>query len=300
MTEHFVKAAAVIVLTVACGAGPGPEEGPTPWRPVHSPTTKDINALWVIAEDDIWACGAGGNILQYDGYEWRLDITAPAPDFFDVEFVSPAQGWVCGKDGWVGRRDGGEWSRVPGNVRTNDLYALHAHGAAEAWFCGSRGVVLHYLNGEWKDESPGIDEDLHGIWVVGRDRGWLAGDNGRILRRSNGTWVPVTGPVEAHYRCAFFVADDEGWFGATDGYVVHLKGGGLSKTHLPSPETVTGLYFKRDGPGYAVTRGGNIYTYSPKGGWQSWGGHDRPLFDVSFAGEDEGWAVGAAGTILRH
>jgi photosystem II stability/assembly factor-like uncharacterized protein len=303
MTKHFLKVASVIVITLACssGGGTGPGEDPMPWRPARSPTARDIHAVWAVAENDVWACGEGGNILHYDGAEWRLDITEQAPNFFDIQFVSPTAGWACGKDGWVARLENGEWKRVSGIPRTNTLYAMHARNETGAWFCGSGGTVLHYQNGEWTDESPGISEDLYGIRVVSLDKGWLVGDNGRIMKRTNGTWVRVTSPVQADYRCAFFVSEDEGWFGATDGYAIHLKGGGFSKTRLPSTETITGLYFKQDGRGFAVTKAGNIYAYSPDtASWRLWDGYNRTLFDITFSAGEHGWAVGAGGTILRH
>jgi photosystem II stability/assembly factor-like uncharacterized protein len=303
MVKHFAKTAALALLVIACssGGGTGPGDTPISWRPAHSPTAEDIHALWAVTEDDIWACGGRGNILHYDGSEWRLDITTQAPDFFDMQFVSSTEGWVCGNDGWVARHEGGAWRRVPGNVRSNALYALDAHGADEAWFCGSRGTVLHYKDGVWADESPNVSEDLFGIRVAGEDRGWAVGGNGRILKRSNGLWEQVTSPVSSDYQCAFFVDDDEAWFGASDGYAVHLKAGGLTKTRLPNAETITGLYFQSNGRGYAVTKGGNIYNYSPASRtWRLWYGHNRQLFDVTFTSEDHGWAVGAAGTILRR
>ncbi|MEE8640716.1 MAG: hypothetical protein V3T41_09935 [bacterium] len=303
MSKHFAKAAALAIIVVACssGGGSGPGETPVPWRPAHSPTAEDVHAIWVVGEDDIWACGDNGNILHYDGYEWRLDITKLAPDFFDIQFVSSSQGWVCGKDGWVSRRASGKWEEVPGNTRSNALYALDAHGAAEAWFCGSRGTVLHYKDGVWADESPNVDNDLYGIRVAGDGKGWVVGDRGRILERSGGKWEEVTSPVGSDYRCAFFVSDDEAWFGAADGFAVHLKAGGLNKTRLPNAETITGLYFHSNGRGYAVTKGGNIYSYSPATkNWRLWAGHNRQLFDITFSTAERGWIVGAAGTILRH
>jgi photosystem II stability/assembly factor-like uncharacterized protein len=303
MSKYFSIAAASALLVVACssGGGSGPEETPVPWRPVHSPTAEDIRALWVVDEDDIWACGDNGNILHYDGYEWRLDITTVAPDFYDIQFVSGSRGWVCGKDGWVACRDGGKWQRVPGNTRSNTLHALDAHGADEAWFCGSRGTVLHYKDGVWTDESPNVDNDLYGIHVVGDNKGWVVGNGGRILKRSGDEWLEVTSPVVSDYRCAFFVSEYEAWFGAEDGFVVHLKSGGLNKTRLPSAETVTGLYFHSDGRGLAVTKGGNIYAYSPESrNWRLWDGHNRQLFDIAYSTAERGWIVGASGTILRH
>jgi photosystem II stability/assembly factor-like uncharacterized protein len=303
MFKHFAKTAALALLVIACssGGGAGPDDTPVPWRPAHSPTAEDIHAIWAVSEDDIWACGEKGNILHYDGSEWRLDITTLAPDFFDISFVSSEEGWVCGKDGWVARREAGKWRQVPGNTRSSTLYALDAHGAADAWFCGSRGAVLHYQDGVWTDQSPNVGDDLHGIRVAGDDKGWVVGDNGRILKRTNGQWEQVTSPVSADYRCAFFVGDDEAWFGASGGFAVHLKAGGLTKTRLPAAETITGLYFQSNGRGYAVTMGGNIYVYSPKArSWRLWYSHNRQLFDVTFTSEERGWAVGAVGTILRR
>ena len=303
MTRYFATAAIIVVFTLACssGGGSGPGENTMPWRPVHSPTAKDIHALWPLAEDDVWACGEGGNILHYDGNEWRLDITSLAPTFFDIQMISPTTGWVCGRDGWVARLENGEWNRVAGVPRTEALYAMHAHSATGAWFCGAHGTVIHYQDGVWTDESPGISEDLYGNRVYALDKGWLVGDQGRVMKRSNGIWVPVTSPVEADYRCAFFVSEDEGWFGAADGYAVHLKSGGFSKTRLPGAETIAGLYLRQDGRGYAVTKAGNIYAYSPDtGGWRLWDGYNRQLYDITFSAGEHGWAVGAGGTILRH
>ncbi len=113
---------------------PGREE---PWE-----ITKALHAVWGAAPDDVWAVGAGGVIVHWDGVAWRY---VPSPD-----------------------------------ERLRTLWAIWGRGADEIFAAGAEGVVLRFDGGGWRVEESGTSVTLEAIAGLGA-RTFFAGGRATVL-----------------------------------------------------------------------------------------------------------------------
>lgn len=77
------------------------------WVSEPSPTTQDLYGIFGLAADRIYAVGANGTILEYDGDGWRAVPSGTSEDLFAIH-GDVVSGWIVavGSDGTVvSRRD---------------------------------------------------------------------------------------------------------------------------------------------------------------------------------------------------
>ncbi|MCB9727592.1 MAG: hypothetical protein H6746_03795 [Deltaproteobacteria bacterium] len=103
--------------------------------------TNTMHAVWGAAEDDVWAVGAEGQILHWDGQTWsskdpRLGVTLRG-----VYGLAADDVWAVGNEGQIVHWDGAEWTPWPsGSVAT--LYGIHGDGQGQVYVVGDLGTVL--------------------------------------------------------------------------------------------------------------------------------------------------------------
>lgn len=81
----------------------GAQGGPQVWQQIVTPAIEDLYALDGRSETDIFAAGAGGTIIQFDGSEWRRVSSSTGRDLWDVR-ATPSEVVAVGADGTVVRR----------------------------------------------------------------------------------------------------------------------------------------------------------------------------------------------------
>jgi len=113
------------------------------WTFVASPVDDTLYGVWGSAADDIYAVGANGCIVHFDGVAWSAQASPTAQTLRAV--------WGSGYD---------------------DVYAV-----------GDAGTVLHFDGDAWTviDTIP-TAEDLHSIWGSSDFSVYIVGSNGTILR----------------------------------------------------------------------------------------------------------------------
>ena len=76
---------------------------------VPSPTGERLNAVWGSAADDVWAVGARGTILHYDGHVWIEALAAflagKKPHLYGIWGSARDDVWIVG-DGTALHYDG--------------------------------------------------------------------------------------------------------------------------------------------------------------------------------------------------
>jgi photosystem II stability/assembly factor-like uncharacterized protein len=88
-----------------------------------------------VAADDAWAVG-GGDILHWDGAQWRIAQQLPGQQLWSVSMVSPTDGWIAGNGATLLRWNGQSWNSFP-YPGGNTLRALDILSSTEGWAEGS-------------------------------------------------------------------------------------------------------------------------------------------------------------------
>ncbi|HEY5949763.1 MAG TPA: hypothetical protein VIV40_29915, partial [Kofleriaceae bacterium] len=123
------------------------------WKAMQSPTSQPLDALWVVADNDVYAAGAGPTVLHYDGTAWTA--LPPPPTAFAIN---------------------GIWGSAAG-----DVVAVAQDGA-----------VFRLVAGSWTTITPLPQVVLFAVWGTALDNLVVVGEMGTILRYDGTSWSPMT------------------------------------------------------------------------------------------------------------
>lgn len=112
-----------------------------------SGTTNHLHGIWGSSGSDVFAVGAGGTILHYNGSGWTAMSSGTANHLYGVWGSSASDVFAVGASGTVLHYDGGSWTTLtPGSI--NDLYAVWGSSGNDVFALGS-GAILHYNGSTW-------------------------------------------------------------------------------------------------------------------------------------------------------
>lgn len=257
--------------------------------------------------------------------------------FFDVQALDANNVFVVGYGGKIlHTTDGGfSWTEVPSGT-DRALYRIHFVDPTNGWIAGQDGLILHTSDGgkSWTRQKSGTDVYLFSLDFVDPQYGWAVGDRSILLETTDGGshWnvhkiVPPSQrnltPDEALMSQDPILYDVQfldrhtGWVVGEFGKIYHTTDGGRSWSEeeqtllgkevmdiLDLP-TFFGVHFKDAQNGLAAGLDGKIAQ--TQDGGKSW--HfvhmklaypiTDPLFYPYMFPDGTGWAIGAAGEVVR-
>ncbi len=265
----------------------------------------DVQAL---TKDRAFVVGYGGKILETTngGRSWEARPSGTELALYAVRFADDQHGFISGQDGLIlHTADGGKsWQKQESNAFFEDkdgskqplyLFALHALDADHAWAVGDRSILTSTSDGgkTWRARKVAMEADISGgeslaaadpifydVKFVDAMNGWIVGEFGKIMHTADGgeTW----------HEQEKTLMEGTGIFDLLD---------------LP---TLYGVYMADTQRGLASGIEGRIARTTDGG--QRWA-FDQieveyplvdPLFRVLELPDGSGWAVGAAGEVMRH
>jgi photosystem II stability/assembly factor-like uncharacterized protein len=267
----------------------------------------DVQAL---TKDRAFVVGYGGKILETPdgGLTWSKRESGTDLALYDIHMADATHGWISGQDALMLRtEDGGKtWTKQESNAIYEDprepgvkqklyLFGLWALDKDRAWAVGDRSISVSTTDGgkTWKAAKVQMEVDLSGgeslaaadpilydVNFIDPEHGWIVGEFGKILHTSDGgvTWHEQERTL-MEGTGIFDVLDLPSLFG------VHMK------------DAQNGLASGLEGHIARTTDGGQRWTYDPTE-------VDVPLLDPLFRvvelPDGNGWAVGAAGEVMRR
>lgn len=298
-------AAGEYCLTGTCTPGSVPG-----WKVVGSPTLKDLNGVWGSAWNDIWAVGAGGTVLHYNGISWGPDNSGTTADLLAISGSAKTSVWAVATKQVI-QYNGTSWSTSTypnANDQFSDIYAANgqafvAGNNGSAYGSGRHPIVAVWKTGSWtRYEQTASGGYLVGIGGSSATDVWAQGWSS--LLHYDGTWQPLTATSSTFWQGIFGVSPSDIWVaGWNNGNCVLQHYDGQNWTPAACP-TSQGLYHAH-GTGkadvWAVGSYGTIIHYDGKGWAVSGVGTTTvTLKGVWAASPTDVWAVGSAGTILHY
>lgn len=282
----------------------------------------------MLSQNEGWAVGVRGEgldlegvILHYVDETWTVFETLPGELLFTIHMLSPSDGWVLGYRpggalGRIYRFQDGEWRRTweQSFMVFNDIHMLPS---GEGWIVGGRveGLTVHpltlrYDGAAWRDEPQPGNTALVGVAQVGDGEGWAVGKGGSIVRLREGAWTPWPTALSHDLNDIDMRSPKEGWIVGNGSMVLRYDGEEWDEdtagvppglllvdvTAGPSGAWLVGCEAPCNGDG-APAR----ILRREDGGWtpsRHEAEDDAFYLDVLPGGE--AWAIGSAGTILRH
>ena len=238
------------------------------WSIVPSGTTNFLLSVWGTSASDVWAVGAAGTILHYDGTTWSSVSSGTTQNLGSVWGTSASDVWAVGGSGTILHYNGTTWSSGSSGT-AQALFGVWGTSASDVWVVGqpaqgSNGTILHYNGTSWSSVSSGVMQNIFGVWGTTASDVWAVG-YGTILHFTGTSWSSVSNGTT--------VIDFHGIWGssASDVWAV----------------------------GYALGIGGMILHYNGTNWSSASSGPNQFLNSVWGTSASDVWAVGNNGTILH-
>lgn len=237
-----------------------------------------LNSVWFLDRETGYAVGHGGLLIKTKdgGKSWHRIPLETKEALFSIQFVSDNIGYIAGLMNNIYKTvDGGlTWTRLE-----NDLPYYYS-----------------YLDMCWLDEN----------------RGWLGGESQVLIKTTDGgkTWEQLQSAIQGSFQSVFFVNDTLGWLAGGSAIYKTVDGGSTLELSYQwydwdsFPEW-NSLYFLNENHGWAA--GGLIFEegqilVTEDGGttWEHQECHSPYMLStIKFSDENNGFAVGDFGTILK-
>ncbi len=266
----------------------------------------DVQAL---SKDRAFVVGYGGKILETTdgGANWKSRASGVDTALYSVRFTDDQHAWIAGQEGLIlHTADGGQtWTKQVSNAVFEDpkepsakqnlyLFALDALDNDHAWAVGDRSILTSTDDGgkTWKARKVQMELDVSGgeslaaadpifydVKFTDPQHGWIVGEFGKIMHTDDGgaTWREQEKTLLGNG--IFDLLDIPSLFGV---YMTSASAG-----------VASGL----EGHIARTTDGGQHWAFDPTE-------VDVPLLDPLFRivelPDGNGWAVGAAGEVMRH
>ncbi|MCL4178593.1 MAG: hypothetical protein KJ072_12730 [Verrucomicrobia bacterium] len=226
-----------------------------------------------------WAAGGnrtGFRTTDAEAGEWTPMSFKGSGYATEVSFPTDTLGYLTDQQGLMQKTvDGGQtWTVIP--FPSDYTQRISLTGSSSMVFLDEttgysvdaepRVAITTDGGATWEDAGAAVAGALGGLCFRSSTLGWAVGNSGQILRYVNGTWedsLTNPDPDERFLTAVHFSTDTDGWTVGVGGVMLHTADAGSTWSLQDTTTT-------------------------------EW------LLDVFFVSPDEGYAVGANGTILRY
>ena len=270
------------------------------WQAFDPISSRALRAVWAVSPSDVWAAGDQAAMLHFDGVRWRARKTGGTGIINDLWGAAKNDLWAASWEG-LSHWDGASWTVAPGNTEMN-MMSLWGASASDIWATSSHDLIKHWDGHTWNDAKLGVPVES----FLGSVHGSGA----------NNVWVTAS-DYYLHYDGKYWQRED--WSGSGSQLAlsvgsdsdVWLVGGhdtrhwdGLTWTQQP-PDTV-----QSQSGVFRVDSDQTVYSFGSAGTISTWDGNawkrtmpegttSQHLGDVWVESVDSFWVVGDYGTI-RH
>jgi hypothetical protein len=151
---------------------------PSPWEWMEAdPQHRDLLDVWGSSAHDVFAVGADGLIVHYDGSGWTEMASGVTDALRAID-----QTIAVGDNGAITLFDGSSWRAEDAGVATG-LNAVCYIDENEIWAVGNGGVVIRYNGSDWiRYQRALYTVDLMSVWGPATDDVWFGGRDGYLLK----------------------------------------------------------------------------------------------------------------------
>jgi len=306
------------------------------WLARTSPTSFDLNSLYLISASDGWAVGDTGTICRWNGQSWHHYETLPSGvNLFGLFMKTGTDAWAVGAPNGLTsptilRWNSLAWAVVspPGVALGETLYDVYMLNSTWGWAVGTGSggnlaTALKWDGVNWGSFPSGTaaGADLYSVHMLSSTDGWAVGatstGKGPVIVHWNGlAWSLVTAPLDiGGLNSVHFLSATNGWAvgnNGTDTHATIIHWNGAQWTRVPAPEgNLTSVYMTSASDGWAVGQNSTTNSLSLIVHWDglTWNVVSTPpvpptmqvaLRSVFMVTELDGWIVSNQGLILKY
>ncbi|RJR18312.1 MAG: hypothetical protein C4582_11725 [Desulfobacteraceae bacterium] len=273
--------------------------------------------------NDLWAVGAKGTILRWNGTTWSK-VASPTTEILrSVAMANSNLGFAVGHGGWVLKWDGTSWAKS--DAKTTNWFRtvgfVPGSNGSKAWAACDYAGVGYYMNwngSQWDIKFGGKNQifgtTLWGLSMIDANNGWAVGEalhqvsetqlqmKGQITRWNGASWSGTDYPVEKEGKLygIEMLSNNEGWLVGEKGIIARWNGTTWSQlAGSPTEKDLRAVDLRTASDGWAVGEEGTILRWNGT----AWASVASPvsydLYGVVAMSATDAWAVGEFGTIIR-
>jgi hypothetical protein len=134
--------------------------GGTSWTNTGDSLTSgvNINGMWGSASNNVFAVGASGRIMRWNGSAWNSMTSGTTQTLYGVWGTSASDVFALGANGTIRHYNGTSWSAMTSNSERNLFGAWGSSGSdvyAVGDSTGAASTILHYDGATWSAVTPG-------------------------------------------------------------------------------------------------------------------------------------------------
>ena len=226
---------------------------------------------------------------------------------FDLTFVDPMTGWICGDYGLIWKTaDGGNTWKPLKSQTILPLRGISFTDNNRGWAVGDQGTILHTEDGGevWTKQDSGITEHLQDVVFLNDTTGIAIGVFAALVQTEDGGahWSDISSRIkEEEKELQFFITEGDDSEEETE-EMIEDEDIDFMEEGMPVLEPLLNdIFFVNDQTGWIVGEEGSIfYTRNAGKTWkQQKSGSQDDLFAVYFKNPQEGWITGLNGLLLH-
>lgn len=158
------------------------------WEDMVLPVQVEFTRIWGTSQSDVYAVGASGTVLYFDGTTWsQVDAGTGTYKLFDIWASSPDDVYVAGQMGTVRHFDGSAWTDVDLGDRTSTrtISCICGRSASDVLFIDGSGRAYSF-DGQKLVSSRNIASSSIKRMTTAGDGGdiYAVGNLGTIVKNS--------------------------------------------------------------------------------------------------------------------
>ena len=292
------------------GVGRGAVASARAWASVASGVAVALSGVWGDGSS-VWFCGSSGTILRWDGAAVVAETSGTA-NALNAVWGAGAVVYAVGNGGLVLKRAAGTWSAATSPAAVT-LLGVFATGS-DVWVCGTSGNLWYSSDSgaSWTAQTSGTAQTLRAIWGASATTLWAVGSTGTILATADGgaTWTAQTSGTTVTLYSVRGTSATDVWVGGSTDTLLRLDALGVwqavssstSNTYrgvAPSGAVELAVAYPASTQVWCVGTTGTITSADKAAAYDAVSGVAVTLQAVWAVGQNEAWAVGSSGTILR-
>jgi len=270
------------------------------WTIVPSGTSETLYGIWGSAANDIWAVGAGGTILHWDGKTWTRADSATGETFRAVWGSSSTNVFTVGSTSTIRHWDGSTWSGMT-DTTSLDLYGVWGDAANSVFTAGNMLSIFHWNGHEWEYWDIQLTTDsFYSVWGTSYNNVYLVGDSGRVHHYNGSSWNDIDiGAGAVTLNAVWGTSASDIYIAGNDGTLYHYNGSTWSSKILSSAP-LHGIWGSSASNIFVAGDNGFITHYDGSNWTATNTGTSKHVNAVWGSSSTDIWAVGQDGTILHY
>ncbi len=234
---------------------------------------KNIYGLWGAAKDDLYAVGAAGTLVHWNGGGWTVQASpvAGTADLHGIFGTDAKHAWLVGWNGAMAAFDGLGWQVLPmlsGTANLNSVFASpKASGGHDVWVAASSGLYRVVNNGG----QPGLQKynpspygNYLGIHGSDADHVWAVGMYGSAAMWDGNVWKSQASGTSIALRSVWAAGPADAFAVGESGQILRYDGQAWKSMSSPTTQTLYSVWGSNASDVWAAGAAGVLLHFDGK------------------------------------